>query len=128
MHYHLSIPNSYFIKTAKESLREQCGTSILKVLHGNIKSPTCCMYSWRYNILLEVKEGIRPSFKGGYSDFFFLHLTELENIFITKIHMKKRYKSFVINPSPHMPILGSCYSAASKDIMSKMLTNENTVF
>ena len=33
-------------------------TSILKVLHGNTKSPTGCMYSWRYNILLEVKEGI----------------------------------------------------------------------
>ena len=33
-------------------------TSILKVLHGNTKSPTDCMYSWRYNILLEVKEGI----------------------------------------------------------------------
>ena len=26
-------------------------TSILKVLHGNTKSPTGCMYSWRYNIL-----------------------------------------------------------------------------
>ena len=25
--------------------------SILKVLHGNTKSPTGCMYSWRYNIL-----------------------------------------------------------------------------
>ena len=33
-------------------------TSILKVLHGNTKSPTGSMYSWRYNILLEVKEGI----------------------------------------------------------------------
>ena len=33
-------------------------TSILKVLHGNTKSPTSCMYSSRYNILLEVKEGI----------------------------------------------------------------------
>ena len=26
-------------------------TSILKVLHGNTKSPTGCMYTWRYNIL-----------------------------------------------------------------------------
>ena len=26
-------------------------TSILKVLHGNTKSPTGRMYSWRYNIL-----------------------------------------------------------------------------
>ena len=33
-------------------------TSILKVLHGSTKSPNSCMYSWRYNILLEVKEGI----------------------------------------------------------------------
>ena len=32
-------------------------TSILKVLHGNTKSPTGCMCSWRYNILLEVKKG-----------------------------------------------------------------------
>ena len=33
-------------------------TGILKVLHGNTKSPTGCMYSWKYNILLQVKEGI----------------------------------------------------------------------
>ena len=33
-----------------------------------------------------------------------------------------------INPSPHMPILGSCNSAASKDMMSKILTNEDTIF
>ena len=33
-------------------------TSILKVLHGNTKSPTGCIYSWRYNIILEVKKGI----------------------------------------------------------------------
>ena len=26
-------------------------TSILTVLHGNTKSPTSCMYTWRYNIL-----------------------------------------------------------------------------
>ena len=26
-------------------------TSILKVLHGSTKSPTGCMYTWRYNIL-----------------------------------------------------------------------------
>ena len=38
-------------------------TSILKVLHGNTKSPIGSMYSWRYNILLEVKEGILPSFQ-----------------------------------------------------------------
>ena len=34
-------------------------TSILKVLHGNTKSPTGCMYSCRYNILLEVKEVLK---------------------------------------------------------------------
>ena len=43
--------------------RKHVETSILKVLHGNTKSPTGCMYSWRYNILLEVKEGICSSFK-----------------------------------------------------------------
>ena len=73
------------MKPAKDSLRKQCGTGILKVFHGNIKSPTCCMYSWRYNILLEVKES---SFKGGYSDFFTSHRI--------RKYMKKRYKSFII--------------------------------
>ena len=30
-------------------------------------------------------------FKGGYLDFS--HLTELKNIYITEIHMRKQYKS-----------------------------------
>ena len=63
------------------------------------------MYSWRYNILLEVNEGILPSVKGGYSDFFFLHLTELENILITEIHMKKRYKSLIITSHANFGLL-----------------------
>ena len=42
--------------------------------------------------------------------------------------MKKRYNSLITNPSPHMPILGSCNSAASKDMMSKILTNEDIIF
>ena len=43
--------------------RKHCGTSILKVLHGNTKSPTCCMYSWRYNILyLTILYNIRNVF------------------------------------------------------------------
>ena len=32
------------------------------------------------------------------------------------------------NPSPHTPILGSCNSAANKDMMSKILTNGHTIF
>ena len=32
-------------------------------------------------------------FKGGYLDFS--HLTELRNIYITEIYMKKQYKSSV---------------------------------
>ena len=35
-------------------------------------------------------------------------------------------KSF--NPLPHMPILGSFNSAANKDMMSKLLTNGDSVF
>ena len=33
-----------------------------------------------------------------------------------------------VNPLPRMPILGSCNSTANKDVMSKMLTNGDTVF
>ena len=33
-----------------------------------------------------------------------------------------------INPLPHMPILGSSNSAASKDMMSKIWTNGDSVF
>ena len=33
----------------------------------------------------------KDSFKGGYLDFS--HLTELKNIYITEIYMKKQYKS-----------------------------------
>ena len=32
------------------------------------------------------------------------------------------------NPLPHMPILGSSNSAANKDMMSKILTNGDTIF
>ena len=31
-------------------------------------------------------------------------------------------------PLPHMPTLGSSNSAANKDIMSKILTNGDTIF
>ena len=34
----------------------------------------------------------------------------------------------IVNPLPHMPILGSCNSAANKDMMSKILTNGDTIF
>ena len=50
----LTSPNGNHLQTTWREKR----TSILKVLHGNTKSPTGCMYSWRYNIPLEVKEGI----------------------------------------------------------------------
>ena len=33
-----------------------------------------------------------------------------------------------VNPLPHMPILGSSNSAANKDMMSKILTNGDTIF
>ena len=33
-----------------------------------------------------------------------------------------------LNPLPHMPISGSSNSAANKDMMSKLLTNGNTIF
>ena len=33
-----------------------------------------------------------------------------------------------VNPLPHMPILGSSNSAANTDIMSKILTNGDTIF
>ena len=32
------------------------------------------------------------------------------------------------NPLPHMPILDSSISAANKNIMSKIWTNEDTIF
>ena len=32
-----------------------------------------------------------------------------------------------LNPLPHMPILGSSYSAANKDMMSKIWTNGDTI-
>ena len=34
----------------------------------------------------------------------------------------------MINPLPHMPILGSSNSAANKDMMSKILSNGDTIF
>ena len=34
----------------------------------------------------------------------------------------------LINPLPHMPILGSSNSAANKDSVSKILTNGETIF
>ena len=35
---------------------------------------------------------------------------------------------FSLNHFPHMPLLGSSYSAANKDMMSKILTNLDTIF
>ena len=32
-----------------------------------------------------------------------------------------------LNPSPHMPILGSSYLVANKDTMSKIWTNGDTI-
>ena len=34
----------------------------------------------------------------------------------------------VLNPLPHMPILGSSTSAANKDMMSKIFMNGDTIF
>ena len=80
-------------KKCQKRKKEKKKPSILKVLHGNTKSPTGCMYSWRYSILLEVKEGIWPSFKGGCLDFS--HLPELKNIYITEIYVKKRIQIII---------------------------------
>ena len=47
----------------QQFLQIQRQTSILKVLHGNTKSPTGHMYSWRYNILyLTILYNIRNVF------------------------------------------------------------------
>ena len=35
-----------------------------------------------------------PRFKGGHLDF--PHLTELKNVYITEIYMKKQYKTSII--------------------------------
>ena len=51
------IPNLYLFGNRYLSIIH-ARTSILKVLQGNTKSPIGCMYSWRYNIVLEVNEGI----------------------------------------------------------------------
>ena len=37
---------------------------------------------------------LEEAFKGGYLDFS--HFTELKNIYITEIYMKKQYKSSII--------------------------------
>ena len=34
----------------------------------------------------------------------------------------------LLNPLPHMPILGSSNSAANKDVMSQKMTNGDTIF
>ena len=38
------------------------------------------------------------------------------------------FKRFFLNPLPHMPILGSSNSATNKGMMSKTLTNGDTIF
>ena len=40
----------------------------------------------------------------------------------------KSHAAFCINPLPDVPILGSSNSAANKDVVSKILTNEDTIF
>ena len=37
-------------------------------------------------------------------------------------------RSLNVNPLPHMPIFCSSNSAANKDMMSKILTNGDTIF
>ena len=64
-------------------------TSILKVLHGNTKSPTGCMYSWRYNILLEAKEGIWSSFK--IKKMFLSLYALLLRTLVIDLHAKNRH-------------------------------------
>ena len=45
----------------------------------------------QHGVLFYQKASFMGLFKGGYLDFS--HLTELENIYITEIYMKKHYKS-----------------------------------
>ena len=59
------------------------------VLHGNTKSPTVCMYSWRYNILLEVKEGIWSSFKIKEMRLFLYAL--LLRMLVIDLHAKNQH-------------------------------------
>ena len=49
------------------------------------------------------------------------------------MHLDKAYLTFsftkrtFFNPLPHMAMLGSCNSAANKDTMSEICTNEDTI-
>ena len=48
---------------------------------------------------------------------------------LANTEQKKNLLKFLpLNPSPHMPILGSSNSATNKDIMSIILTNGDTIF
>ena len=40
----------------------------------------------------------------------------------------KSHAAFCVNPLPDKPILGSSNSAANKDVVSKILTNGDTIF
>ena len=44
------------------------------------------------------------------------------------LNVAKRMISVFNNPLPDMPILGSSNSAANKDVVSKLLTNVDTIF
>ena len=45
---------------------------------------------------------------------------------LTKFHGHQAH-NIAFNPLPDMPILGSSSSAANKDLMSKIWTNEDTI-
>ena len=63
---------------------------------------------------------INPNALGSFVD------SSSKGLFISSIVIG--YYSNLPYPLPHTPILGSSSSAANKDIMSKILTNGDTIF
>ena len=59
--------------------------------------------------------------------FFAKKIIRLVNCLLT-INLFSSPSSRQFNPLPHMPVLGSSNSAANKVLMSKILTNGDTIF
>ena len=56
-----------------------------------------------------------------------LLITIISEFFLKEVHSHSTI-TFSINPLTHMPILGYSNSVAKKDMMSKILTNGDTIF
>ena len=57
-----------------------------------------------------------------------LDVTKLKAFTDNWLNVTKRMISVFNNPLPDMPILGSSNSAANEDVVSKLLTNVDTIF